>query len=62
MFGARGGVQSASSNYLCPTPDAVEDCLAWFPAFTGGFYGRGAPVKWLYLEALVGPSPRIAGA
>lgn len=60
VFGARGGVQSASSNYLCPTTDEVETCLVWFPAFVGGFYGRGAVTDWLYLEALIGPSPRIA--
>lgn len=60
VVGARGGVQSASSNYLCPTTDDVEDCLAWYPAFTGGFFGRGLVAKWLYVEALVGPSPRVA--
>jgi len=60
VFGARGGVQSSSSNYMCPTPDDIETCLVWFPAFVGGFYGRGAVTDWLYLEALIGPSPRIA--
>jgi hypothetical protein len=60
VFGARGGVRSSSSNYLCRVPDDVEHCLAWYPGFTGGFLGRGAVTDWLYLELLIGPSPYLA--
>lgn len=59
VFGVRGGIQSVSSNYLCDQPDEVEGCLTWTPGFMGGFYGRGPVLDWLYLEALIGPSPRL---
>ena len=60
VFGVRGGVRSSQSNYLCQTPDDVEHCMAWYPGFAGGFFGRGAVLEWLYLELLVGPSPFLA--
>lgn len=59
IVGVRGGVSAASSNYLCAQPNQVDDCLTWFPGFTGGFYARGQVVKNLYVEGLVGPSPRL---
>lgn len=60
VFGVRAGVRSSSSNYLCQTPDEVEYCMAWYPGFSGGFFGRGAVLEWLYLELMVGPSPYLA--
>lgn len=59
VFGARLGVTAGVSNYLCPTPELTSDCAAWYPALAGGFYGRGQPLDWLYVEAIVGPSPRL---
>jgi len=59
VFGARAGVRSSSSNYLCQDPHDIENCLAWYTGFSGGFLGRGAITEWLYLELLVGPSPHL---
>lgn len=59
VFGARAGLRSAYANHMCAVPDEMEDCLVWYGAFTGGFYGRGALFGALYIELLIGPSPLL---
>jgi hypothetical protein len=60
VVGLRFGVAATSSNSLCDQPDQIDTCLTWPAGIAGGFYARGQVAKSLYLEGLVGPSPRLA--
>lgn len=61
VFGVEAGVAASASAYLCDANDTDQaNCLSWFPGLVGGLYGRGELTQRLYVDAVLGPSARVA--